>query len=154
MKTTTVIIYLFFLILPIIELYSNYNVKDFPEFHDKRIKFDICSIFASLFPILFIMSLLCGPCCLCIYIVLLFTASIAAIYYTIVSFYLYFAYNGGNRIKSRTIRILLWMSLINFLINFISNCCCSNPTSSYRNRNSNVFEIDEQRIPLLSNQVV
>ena len=146
MKAKTVL-YLLFLIFPIIELYCNYNVKDFPEFHDKRIKFDICSFFASLFPLLLIISFLCGPCCLCIYIILLIVVSISGLYYTIISFYLYFAYDGANRIKSRSIRILLWISFINFLINLFSNCCCSNETSSSSNRNSNN---DELRTPLLS----
>ena len=45
MNNNGLAIYLIFLVLPIIELKFNYNETDFPEYHEKRIKFDICCIF-------------------------------------------------------------------------------------------------------------
>ena len=117
-----IIIYLLFLILPIIEIYLNLNETDFPEYHEKRVKFNICIIFLSLIPFYLLLFALCGPCCLCLYIISLVIISIAGIYYEISSFYLYFAYDGGNRIKNPVIRIFLWIAFLTFLIELFSTC--------------------------------
>ena len=71
MNNNGLAIYLIFLVLPIIELKFNYNETDFPEYHEKRINFDICCIFLSLVPFLLIISILCGPFCFCLYIIFL-----------------------------------------------------------------------------------
>ena len=149
MKYSDIVTYLIYLILPIIELILNYNATYFPEFHEARIKFDICAIFVILIPFMLIISILCGPFCLCIYSISLIIFSLAALYYAIVSFYLYFAYNGGERIKSTPIRILLWISFINFLINLLSSCCCTSPSSQKENKEYCDIELDEKTEPLV-----
>ena len=156
MKFYYIAIYLLYLMLPIIELYLNYNAKDFPGYHERRIKFDICSIFCALLPFSLIISKLCDgscfACCLCIYAFSVIAVAFAALYYALVTFYLYFAYDGGKIIKSRGIRIMFWISFINFIINLCSNCCC-NPSMNQNNREFYHIERNEQRVPLLSNYV-
>ena len=147
------------LMLPIIELYLNYNAKDFPGYHERRIKFDVCSIFCALVPFSLIISAsLCGrscfACCYCIYSFSVIAVLFAGSYYFFVTFYLYFAYDGGKIIKSRGIRIMFWISFISFIINFIINLCfnCScNPSMNENNREFYNIERNEQRVPLLSN---
>ena len=144
-----IIIFLLFLILPIVEIYLNYNETDFPEYHEKRIKFNVCSLFTSLIPIVIIISALCGPCCVCITIILTIIASIAGFYYAISSFYLYFAYDGSKRIKSPAIRIVMWISFVNFIINLCSNCSNSRQSASstdFGNKDSNLVEMEEQKV--------
>ena len=152
MNNNGLAIYLIFLVLPIIELKFNYNETDFPEYHEKRINFDICCIFLSLVPFLLIISILCGPFCFCLYIIFLIIFSFAAIYYAFSTFYLYFAYDGSKRIKNRAIRILFWISFINFLINLFTSCCCF-PSTYENNQESRDIEMDEQKVPLISNSV-
>ena len=144
-----IIIFLLFLILPIVEIYLNYNETDFPEYHEKRIKFNVCSLFVSLIPILIIASTICGPCGVCIFIILSAIISITGIYYAISSFYLYFAYDGSKRIKSPAIRIVMWISFVNFIINVSSNCCNQRQFSSSTdddNKDSNLVEMEEQKV--------
>ena len=151
MTNSDKVIYLILLIMPVVELVLNYNAKDFPKYHLVRIKFDICCIFLSAIPLLFIIVLLCCPFCLCFYFIFIIFSSLAAFYYAIYSFYLYFAYNGGKRIKSIPIRILLWISFINFLINLFSSChqARSSSSSSQEEKNSNDIELDEREEPAI-----
>ena len=144
-----IIIFLLFLILPIVEIYLNYNETDFPEYHQKRIKFNVCSLFTSLIPILVILFTLCGPCCACIFLILTTIISIAGLYYAISSFYIYFAYDGSTKIKSPAIRIVMWISFVNFIINICSNCSNSRQSDSSTdlgNKDSNLVEMDEQKV--------
>ena len=146
-----IIIYLLFLILPIIEIYLNLNETDFPEYHEKRVKYNICIIFLSLIPFYLLLFSLCGPCCLCLYTISLVIILIAGIYYEISSFYLYFAYDGSKRIKSRAIKIMMWISVINFL-NFILgifwNCNSSHSSASAtdsEDKESDFIEMKEEQ---------
>ena len=143
-----IIIYLLFLILPIIEIYLNLNETDFPEYHEKRVKFNICIIFLSLIPFYLLLFALCGPCCLCLYIISLVIISIAGVYYEISSFYLYFAYDGNKRIKSRAIKIMMWISFINFILGIFSNYNSSHSSASStdsEDKDSDFIEMKEEQ---------
>ena len=143
-----IIIYLLFLILPIIEIYLNLNETDFPEYHEKRVKFNICIIFLSLIPFYLLLFALCGPCCLCFYIISLVIISIAGVYYEISSFYLYFAYDGNKRIKSRAIKIMMWISFINFILGIFSNYNSSHSSASStdsEDKDSDFIEMKEEQ---------
>ena len=99
--------YILFLIISIVDLYLNYNEKDFPEYHEKRVKYNICSLFFVLFPILILISAICCPNYLCLNYIFFIIFAIVGIYYEVSSFYLYFIYDGSKKIKSSAIQILM-----------------------------------------------
>ena len=140
------IIYFIFLIIAIVDLYLNYNAKDFPEYHEKRVKCNICSLLFSLLSITIILSAFCGPVCICLNCLLVFILSFAGLYYSIYSFYLYFAYDGSNRIKNQAIRILLWISFVSFIINLCSSCSNRSSGSESPSSDSNQIEMEEQKV--------
>ena len=144
MKNKSCALYILFLIISIVDLYLNYNEKDFPEYHEKRVKYNICNIFISLVTILFLISAFCHPCCLCLNFMLLIIIVIAAFYYEISSFYLYFNYDGSKKIKSFAIRFLMWISFINFSISLFLGCSGSRSSTISDNRDSNNIELEEQ----------
>ena len=139
-------IYFLYIIISIIDLYINYNEQYFPEYHEKRVKFDIICLLIYLAPILVLISVLFGPCCLCLYTLFLIIISFFGFYYLIISFYLYFAYDGSNKIKNPVIRIFLWITFLTFLIGIFSSCFRSN---SY-NKDYNDNELEEQNYYLLN----
>ncbi len=128
------------MLIAIIDLYVNYNETYFPEYHEKRVKFNIICLFIYFNPFfLIIFAIFCG-CCLCIYIIVLIILAIASFYYLISSFYLYFAYDGANRIKNPVIRIFLWITFLSFVINIIS--CIFARKSNKKDLN---IEFEEER---------
>ena len=135
-----------YIIISIIDLYINYNDQYFPEYHDKRVKFNIICLLLYLTPFLIIISALCGPCCLCLYYLFLIIISFAGFYYAISSFYLYFAYDGSNRIKNPVIRIFLWIAFLTFLLELFSTCL--GPLSKKKDSNDN--ELEEQNYDLIN----
>ena len=139
-------IYFLYTIVPIIDLYINYNEQYFPEYHEKRVKFDIICLLIYLAPIFLIISALFGPCCLCLYSLFLIILYISGFYYLFISFYLYFAYDGSNKIKNPVIRIFLWITFLNFLIGIFLGCLGSNSD----NKHSNDNELEEQNYYLLN----
>ena len=128
------------IIISIIDLYINYNEQYFPEYHDKRVKFNIICLLLYLAPILLIISALCGPVCLCLFAVFLIILAVSGFYYLIVSFYLYFVYDGSNRIKNPVIRIFLWISFLTYFTGLFSICFC--PNSNKKESNDNELEQD------------
>ncbi len=132
-------------IIALVDLYLNYNEKYFPEYHEKRVKFGICFLLICLMPILFIISALCGPCVVCINFIFLIIVGSAGFYYTVTSFYIYFAYDGSNKIKSPAIRIFMWISFLTFIINIISSCLSSNKSSNEDKKESNDIELEEEQ---------
>jgi len=127
-------------------LYINYNEKYFPEYHEKRVKFNIICLLIYLAPIFLIISSLLGSCCLCLYFLFLIIISFSGFYYLIVSFYLYFAYDGSNKIKNPIIRIFLWITFLTFLIGIFSGCLFSDSDK----KDSNDNELEEQNYYLLN----
>ena len=146
MKKTSCALYILFLIISIVDLYLNYNEKDFPEYHEKRVKYNLCNLFISLISILLLISAFCHPCCLCLNFMLLIIIVIAALYYEMISFYLYFTYDGSKKIKSFAIRFLMWISFINFSISLFLGCSGSRSSTISDNRDSNNIELEEQNV--------
>ena len=134
------------MLISIIDLYINYNEQYFPEYHEKRVKFNIICLLIFLAPLFVIISALCGPGCVCLYLVLLIILSFSGLYYLIISFYLYFAYDGSNKIKNPVIRIFLWITFVTFLIGIFSSCFFTKS----ENKDSNDNELEEQDYYLIN----
>ena len=134
------------MLISIIDLYINYNEQYFPEYHEKRVKFNIICLLIYLAPLFMIISALCGPGCVCLYLVLLIILSFSGLYYLIISFYLYFAYDGSNKIKNPVIRIFLWITFVTFLIGIFSSCFFTKS----ENKDSNDNELEEQNYYLIN----
>ena len=146
MKNKIIIPYFILLLITIADLYLNYNAKDFPEYHEMRVKCNICSLLFSLLSITILLSVFCGPVCICLNCMLVILFSLVGFYYLIYSFYLYFAYDGSNKIKNQAIRILLWISFVNFIINLCSSCCNTRSGSESPSSDSNQIEMEEQKV--------
>ena len=138
--------YFLYIIISIIDLYINYNEQYFPEYHEKRVKYNIICLFIYLAPIFLVISALFGSCCLFLCSLFLIIIYISGFYYLIISFYLYFAYDGSNKIKNPIIRIFLWITFLTFLLGIFSGCSSSN--SDYKKNNAN--ELEEQNYYLLN----
>ena len=139
-------IYFLYIIISIIDLYINYNEQYFPEYHEKRVKFNIICLLIYLAPIFAIISALWGPCCVFLYLLFLIILSFFGFYYLIISFYLYFAYDGSNKIKNPVIRIFLWITFVTFLIGIFSSCFFTKS----ENKDSNDNELEEQDYYLIN----
>ena len=139
-------IHYLYIIISIIDLYINYNEQYFPEYHEKRVKYNIICLLTYLAPVLLIISTLLGPCCLCLYFLFLIILYLSGFYYLIISFYLYFAYDGSNKIKNPVIRIFLWITFLTFLLELFSTCL--GPLSKKKDSNDN--ELEEQNYDLIN----
>ena len=144
MEKKTIGFFIIMLVITFADLYCNFNEKDFPEYHEKRIKFNIIFLFLNLVPILLLIFASCNGGCLCILVIFIYTLIFAGAYYQISSFYLYFAYDGRNKIKSKMVRIMMWISLVAYIVNFISNCF--NSSSSSDNKKSKDIELEEENV--------
>ena len=143
------IIYFLFQMLPIIEICLNYNETDFLEYHEKRIKFNVCNLLILFIQILLPLFAICGPVCICLLIILIVILFISGFYYAISSFYLYFAYDGSNKIKNPAIKIVLWINFITFILSICSNCFRSNFSTSSTdsdNKDDNFIEMEEEKV--------
>ena len=140
MKTRDIIQYFISLFITIFDLYINYNEKDLPEYHEKRVKFNIYCLLTSALAILYLISFLSGPYFKVLIGILILIISCGGFYYAITSFYVYFSYDGGNKIKSPYIRVMLWISFISFIISFFSGCCKSQASSD--NNDSDGIELE------------
>ena len=128
-------------ILTILDIYYNYNVKELPQYHKFRIYSDIFTLSAILIPfilILFISFLCCllyckllnndhmHSCTICFTIIssiCVVNLSLGSIILQIYSIYVYFVNDGGEKIKSRIIKVLMVLSLIsNFIKIFFAVC--------------------------------
>ena len=130
------------LVINFVDLYYNFNEKDFPEYHEKIIKFNIICLLLLLAPLLLFKFARYGICHLCILIIFIITIGYAGVYYQISSFYLYFAYDGRNKIKNKMIKIMMWISFVAFLVHFISSCFISSSNSD--NKKSKDVELEEE----------
>ena len=145
-NTTMIILYFIFLTITIADLYLNYNANDFPEYHEKRVKSNICALILNILSITIIFSTFCGPACVCLNCLLVFILSFVGLYYSIYSFYLYFAYDGSIKIKNKAIRILLWISFVSSIINLCSSCRNSRSGSDSSSSDSDQIEMEEQKV--------
>ena len=146
-NSSSYFVYCLFLIISIVDLYINYNEKYFPEYHEKRVKFNVCGLLANIMTIFLIIASRCGPGCVCLVIIIFLIIIFAGVYYAISSFYLYFAYDGSTKIKKPIIRIFLWISFLSFIINLCSSCFNSRSSSTnLNNENSDNIELKEEKV--------
>ena len=115
----TIIYYFFNIFTEIFDLYLNYNGKDFPKFHEARVKFNEYALLSVLLFLLLLISVTCGPCCILICIIFFLFMIITSLYYLMISFYLYFFYNGINIINNPLIHFFLWFSILPFILSII-----------------------------------
>ena len=108
------------IIIEIIDLYLNYNGKDFPEFHEARVKFNEYALLSPLLFLLLLISVSCGPCCTSICIICYLFILLSGFYYLFFSFYLYFFYDGMNKINNILIHFFLWLNFIPYMISIIT----------------------------------
>ena len=140
-------------ILTILDIYYNYNIKELPQYHRARIYSDIFTILAIIIPfilILFICFLGCllfcklmnndrmHSCTICFTIIssiCVVNLSFGSIIFQIYSIYVYFINDGGTKIKSRIIKILMVLSLISIFIKIFFAVC--NLISALKNNSKN-----------------
>ena len=122
-------------VVTIVDLYYNYDAKEFPDYHHKRILSDIFSLLTIILPIfliIFIAIMGClsksfdsrlTTCCIGMMTLLIGLVEIVLVFLSFLiqaySIYIYFAYDGNSKIKSPIIKVLMWITLINLFINLI-----------------------------------
>ena len=122
-------------VVTILDLYYNFNAKDFPDYHQKRILsdiFNLLTIFLPIFLIVFMCIMGClsksfdsklTACCIGMMTILIGLFEIVLIFLSfliqVYSIYIYFAYDGNSKIKKPIIKVLMWITLINLVINAI-----------------------------------
>ena len=122
-------------VVTILDLYYNFNAKDFPDYHQKRILsdiFNLLTIFLPIFLIVFMCIMGClsksfdsklTACCIGMMTILIGLFEIVLIFLSfliqVYSIYIYFAYDGNSKIKSPIIKVLMWITFINLFINLI-----------------------------------
>ena len=136
-------------ILTVFDIIYNYKGKELPQYHKVRLYSDIFTIASIVIPfisILFICFLGClllckliknnhmHSCTHCLSIIssiCVFNVSLGSLIFQIYSVYVYFVNDGGEKIKSRIIKVLMVLSLISIFIKIFFAVC--NLISSLKN---------------------
>ena len=136
-------------ILTVFDIIYNYKGKELPQYHKVRLYSDIFTIASIVIPfisILFICFLGClllcklikndhmQSCTHCLSIIssiCVFNVSLGSLIFQIYSVYVYFVNDGGEKIKSRIIKVLMVLSLISIFIKIFFAVC--NLISSLKN---------------------
>ena len=136
-------------ILTVFDIIYNYKGKELPQYHKVRLYSDIFTIASIVIPfisILFICFLGClllcklikndhmQSCTHCLSIIssiCVFNVSLGSLILQIYSVYVYFVNDGGEKIKSRIIKVLMVLSLISIFIKIFFAVC--NLISSLKN---------------------
>ena len=140
-------------IIAILDIYFNYNIYEFPQYHTTRIYsgiFILASIFIPFFMIIFICIngclLFCQlinnvhmhSCTICFTIIssiLVINFSLGSLIFQIYSIYLFLSKDGNNQIKSKMIKIMMPLCLMSIFIKLFFAVC--NLISSIKNNNKN-----------------
>ena len=148
-------------LITITDLYFNYNNNEFPEYHKTRIISDILSLSAVILPFFLIILICCMGCfiyfqwfnnntaqkctfaitIICILLMIIF--SILSLFIQVYSIYLYFAYDGKNKISKMVIKLLMWCTFINIIIKLFFSIC--DFISSIKNKKK---ETEEEMVEL------
>ena len=136
-------------ILTVFDIIYNYKGKELPQYHKVRLYSDIFTIASIVIPfisILFICFLGClllckliknahmQSCTHCLSIIssiCVFNVSLGSLIFQIYSVYVYFVNDGGEKIKSRIIKVLMVLSIISIFIKLFFAVC--NLISSLKN---------------------
>ena len=140
-------------ILAILDIYFNYNIYEFPQYHIARIYSGILTLSSILIPFLMIIFICLSGCLLfcqlinnvhmhsctiCFSIIssiLVINLSLGSLIFQIYSIYLFFSKDGNDKIKSKMIKILMPLCLISIFIKLFFAVC--NLISSIKNSNKN-----------------
>ena len=136
-------------IIALLDIYFNYNVYEFPQYHRVRIYsgiFTLSSIFIPFLLIIFICLMGCllfcqlvnnnhmRSCTVCFTIIssiCVVNLSLGSLILQVFSIYLYFVSDGSLKIKSRMIKILMVLCLLSIFIKIFFAVC--NLVSSLKN---------------------
>ena len=136
-------------IIALLDIYYNYNIYEFPQYHRVRIYsgiFALSSIFIPFLLVIFIclMGCLlfcqlvnnnhmrsCTICCTIISSICVLNLSLGSLIFQIFSIYLYFVSNGSIKIKSKMIKISMILCLLSIFIKIFFAIC--NLVSSLKN---------------------
>ena len=121
-------------IIAILDIYFNYHINDFPQYHKTRLYSGILTLASILIPFLFVMFIClfssflfcqlinnnhmnsCTNFFKIISSILVFNLSLGSLIFQIYSIYLYLVKGGNNKIQSVMIKILLPLYLISIII--------------------------------------
>ena len=150
--------FLLFIII-VFDIYFNYNIYEFPQYHNVRIYsgiFTLVSIFLPFLLIIFICLMGClfycklinnehiRSCNICFTIissVLVVNLTFGSLIFQIYSIYLYFFCSGNLKIKSVMIKVFMFIALISIFIKMFFAIC--NLISSLNNRKNDNSESSE-----------
>ena len=136
-------------IIALLDIYYNYNVYEFPQYHRVRIysgSFALSSIFIPFLLVIFICLMGCllycqlvnnnhmRSCTICFTIIssiCVLNLSFGSLIFQVFSIYLYFVSNGSIKIKSKMIKILMILCLLSIFIKIFFAIC--NLVSSLKN---------------------
>ena len=139
-------------IITLLDIYCNYNVYEFPQYHKIRIYSGVFSLSSILIPFLLILFIClmgcllycqiinnnhmrsCSICFTIISYILVVNLTLGSIILQIYSVYLYIIGEGNIKIKSRIIKIMMLVSLISIFIKLFFAIC--NLFSSIKNHNT------------------
>ena len=139
-------------IITLFDIYFNYNIYEFPQYHTARIYsgvFTLSSILVPFLLVLFICLMGCllfcqiinnnhmRSCTICFTIIssiLVVNLTLGSLIFQIYSIYIYLIKEGGIKIKTRIIKILMTLSLISIFIKLFFAIC--NLISSIKNNNT------------------
>ena len=131
----------FLIIVTIADFYYNYNEKDFPDFHKARLYSDFFSFSSILMPLVMMLVICCNAILLMLqwitnattekctlvmtffYVLLIIIFSVTSTVCQVYSFYLYFKYDGATKITKTIIKILMWISFINGVMQLFYAIC-------------------------------
>ena len=123
-------------VVTILDLYYNFNAKEFPDYHQKRILSDIFNLVTIFLLPIFLVLFICFMGCLSnsfdnkliqcctgmislFFLILEFIFAISSFLIQAYSIYLYFVYDGSSKIQNPIIKVLMWITFINLVINII-----------------------------------
>ncbi len=139
-------------IITLFDIYFNYNIYEFPQYHTARIYsgvFTLSSILVPFLLVLFICLMGCllfcqiinnnhmRSCTICFTIIssiLVVNLTLGSLIFQIYSIYIYLIKEGSIKIKTRIIKILMTLSLISIFIKLFFAIC--NLISSIKNNNT------------------
>ena len=147
-------------IITCFDIYFNYNIYEFPQYHSVRIYSGIFSLSSILIPFLLVIFICfmgcllfcklinnnhmhsCTICFTIISCILVVNLSLGSILFQIYSIYLYFMNNGRIKIKSRMIEIMMVVCLVSSFIKIFFAVC--NLISSLKNYHKSDSENNEE----------
>ena len=151
-------------IINFLDIYFNYTINEFPDYHKARLYAHLFSFMTILFPLILLMficliNLKCfgetfsSICTVSGTIICLLVTVISAILSFIIqvySIYLYFFYDGSTKIKNIPIKVLMWLSFIGICFNLCFST--SDFSSSLKRKKNNKNNNEDNMVELQNNE--